>query len=79
MDFALYGTINPEEGASRIAEQAAAGVAAFKFSTFGTHPVRFPRINPPLLAEAFAEVAKTGLTAGAHTRTTRASSPPSPK
>ncbi len=66
VDFALYGTINPEEGASRIAEQAAAGVAAFKFSTFGTHPVRFPRINPPLLAEAFAEVAKTGLTAGVH-------------
>jgi allantoinase len=66
VDFALYGTIDPAEGASRIAEQAAAGVAAFKFSTFGTHPTRFPRINPPLLAEAFAEVAKTGLTAGVH-------------
>jgi len=66
VDFALYGTINPEEGVSRIAEQAEAGVAAFKFSTFGTHPTRFPRINPPLLAEAFAEVAKTGLTAGVH-------------
>lgn len=66
VDFALYGTIDPAEGASRIAEQAEAGVAAFKFSTFGTHPTRFPRINPPLLAEAFAEVAKTGLTAGVH-------------
>ncbi len=66
VDFALYGTIDPAEGASRIAEQAEAGVAAFKFSTFGTHPVRFPRIPPPLLAEAFAEVAKTGLTAGMH-------------
>lgn len=66
VDFALYGTIDPEDGASRIAEQAAAGVAAFKFSTFGTDPVRFPRIPPPLLAEAFAEVAKTGLTAGVH-------------
>lgn len=66
VDFALYGTIDPTEGASRIAEQAAAGVAAFKFSTFGTDPVRFPRISPPLLAEAFAEVAKTGLTAGVH-------------
>ncbi len=43
-----------------IAREAAAGVAAFKFSTFGTDPVRFPRISPPLLAEAFAEVAKTG-------------------
>ena len=66
VDFALYGTIDPAEGASRIAEQAAAGVAAFKFSTFGTDPVRFPRISPPLLAEAFIEVAKTGLTGGVH-------------
>ena len=66
VDFALYGTIDPAEGVARIAEQAEAGVAAFKFSTFGTHPTRFPRINPPLLAEAFAEVAKTGLTAGVH-------------
>ncbi len=53
VDFALYGTINPEEGASRIAEQVEAGVAAFKFSTFGTDPMRFPRIPPPLLAECF--------------------------
>lgn len=66
VDFALYGTIDPAEGASRIAEQAEAGVAAFKFSTFGTDPVRFPRISPPLLAEAFAAVAKTGLAAGVH-------------
>ncbi|MBN9311021.1 dihydroorotase family protein [Devosia sp.] len=66
VDFALYGTIDPAEGASRIAEQAAAGVAAFKFSTFGTDPVRFPRISPPLLQEAFIEVAKTGLTGGVH-------------
>ena len=66
VDFALYGTIDPLEGAARIAEQAEAGVAAFKFSTFGTDPKRFPRINPPLLADCFAEIAKTGLTAGVH-------------
>lgn len=66
VDFALYGTINPEDGAARIAEQAAAGVAAFKFSTFGTDPVRFPRIPPALLEECFAAVARTGLTAGVH-------------
>lgn len=66
VDFALYGTIDPREGTARIAEQVAAGVAAFKFSTFGTDPVRFPRINPPLLAEAFAEIARYGLTAGVH-------------
>ena len=66
VDFALYGTINPEEGAARIAEQAEAGVAAFKFSTFGTDPIRFPRIPPALLEDCFAAVAKTGLTAGVH-------------
>lgn len=66
VDFALYGTIDPLEGAARIREQAEAGVAAFKFSTFGTDPKRFPRIHPPMLADAFAEIAKTGLTAGVH-------------
>ena len=66
VDFALYGTIDPEERASRIPEMVAAGVAAFKFSTFGTDPKRFPRISPPLLAEAFAAIAPTGLTAGVH-------------
>jgi allantoinase len=66
VDFALYGTIDPEEGAARIAEQAEAGVCAFKFSTFHTHARRFPRIPPLLLEECFAAVARTGLTAGVH-------------
>ena len=66
VDFALYGTIDPNEGPVRIAEMAEAGVAAFKFSTFGTDPKRFPRITPPLLADCFAEIARTGLTAGVH-------------
>jgi len=66
VDFALYGTIDPAEGTSRILEQVEAGVCAFKFSTFGTHPTRFPRITPPLLAAAFAQIAPTGLTAGVH-------------
>jgi len=66
VDFALYGTIDPAEGAARIAEQAEAGVAAFKFSTFGTDPKRFPRIPPALLEECFAAIAPTGLTAGVH-------------
>lgn len=66
VDFALYGTIDPEEGAKRIAEQVAAGVAAFKFSTFGTDAKRFPRIPPALLEECFAAIAPTGLTAGVH-------------
>ncbi|MFB9947919.1 dihydroorotase family protein [Rhizobium puerariae] len=66
VDFALYGTIDPEEGATRIREQVDAGVAAFKFSTFGTDPKRFPRIPAPLMAECFAAIAPTGLAAGVH-------------
>ncbi|HEV7344851.1 MAG TPA: amidohydrolase family protein [Devosia sp.] len=66
VDFALYGTIDPNEGAARILEQVKAGVAAFKFSTFGTDPIRFPRIPPALLEECFAAIAPTGLTAGVH-------------
>ena len=66
VDFALYGTVDPLEGSKRILEQVDAGVAAFKFSTFGTDPKRFPRIFAPLMAECFAAIAPTGLTAGVH-------------
>ncbi|MBX5165834.1 MULTISPECIES: dihydroorotase family protein [unclassified Rhizobium] len=66
VDFALYGTVDPQEGAARIAEMVEAGVAAFKFSTFGTDPKRFPRIPPALLDACFAAIAPTGLTAGVH-------------
>lgn len=66
VDFALYGTIDPLEGPVRIREQVEAGVAAFKFSTFGTDPKRFPRIAAPQMAECFAAIAPTGLTAGVH-------------
>ena len=66
VDFALYGTIDPEEGPARIGEMVEAGVAAFKFSTFGTDPKRFPRIPAGLLEDCFAAIAPTGLTAGVH-------------
>ena len=66
VDFALYGTVDPEEGPARIAEMVGAGVAAFKFSTFGTDPKRFPRIPAALLEECFRAIAPTGLTAGVH-------------
>lgn len=66
VDFALYGTVDPEEGPARIREMVEAGVAAFKFSTFGTDPKRFPRIPPPLLDACFAAIAPTGLAAGVH-------------
>ena len=66
VDVALYGTIHPKQGTGSIAEQVEAGVCAFKFSTFNTHPDRFPRIPPQLMSEAFAEIAKHGLAAGVH-------------
>jgi allantoinase len=65
-DVGLYGTIRPGDGVSKIAEQVNAGVCGFKFSTFGTHPERFPRIPPYLMADAFTEVAKSGLACGVH-------------
>lgn len=66
VDVALYGTVDPAEGPARIAEMVEAGVASFKFSTFGTDPRRFPRIDPALLADCFAAIAPTGLAAGVH-------------
>ena len=66
VDFGLYGTIDPTTGPEAIPAMAQAGAIGFKFSTFGTHPTRFPRIPTPLLAACFAEVAKYGLIAGVH-------------
>ncbi|HWL30770.1 MAG TPA: dihydroorotase family protein [Xanthobacteraceae bacterium] len=66
VDFALYGTVHPNDGPKHIADMVAAGAAGFKFSTFGTHPERFPRIPPQTLHACFAEVARHGLIAGVH-------------
>jgi allantoinase len=66
VDFALYATVDPNEGAARIGELVAAGAAAFKFSTFETHPTRFPRIPTPMLYLCFAAIAPHGLIAGVH-------------
>src|SRR6516165_5088637 len=63
VDFALYATIDPQEGAARIAELVDAGAAAFKFSTFATHPTRFPRIPPDLLHACFRAIVPHGLVA----------------
>ena len=66
VDFALYATIDPQEGAARIDDLVDAGAAAFKFSTFGTHPQRFPRIPPQTLYACFEAIAPRGLVAGIH-------------
>jgi allantoinase len=66
VDFALYATVDPAEGADRVDELVDAGAAAFKFSTFGTHPTRFPRIPPQTLYACFGAIGKRGLMAGIH-------------
>jgi allantoinase len=66
VDFALYGTVDPLEGPARIQEMVDAGVASFKFSTFGTDAKRFPRIPPAMLHDCFEAIAPTGLAAGVH-------------
>ena len=66
VDFALYATVDPDEGAARIDELVDAGAAAFKFSTFGTHPKRFPRVPPQILYAAFRAVGRRGLASGVH-------------
>lgn len=66
VDFALYGTVRPQDGAREIAGMVDAGAAGFKFSTFETDPKRFPRIGPSTLFECFSEIARHGLVAGVH-------------
>jgi allantoinase len=66
VDFALYATIDPRDGAARIDELVDAGAAAYKFSTFGTHPQRLPRIPPQTLYACFSAIAPRGLVAGIH-------------
>lgn len=66
VDFALFGTVHPNDGTKHIADMVQAGAAAFKFSTFGTHPERFPRIPTATLFECFSEIENYGLIAGIH-------------
>jgi len=66
VDFALYATAAPEDGATHINALVEAGACAFKFSTFGTHPQRFPRIPPHILHACFSAIAPHGLMAGVH-------------
>jgi allantoinase len=66
VDFALYATIDPDDGAKHIPDMVAAGAAAFKFSTFCTDPKRFPRIPPQTLYACFRQIGAHGLMAGVH-------------
>ncbi len=66
VDVALYGTIAKHGGVDEIAGLAAAGISAFKLSTYEYDPVRFPRIDHPTMLAAFTEIAKTGLPVAVH-------------
>nr|WP_283949657.1 amidohydrolase family protein [Limobrevibacterium gyesilva] len=66
VDVALYGTIRKTGGVEAIAGLAAAGVSAFKLSTYEYDAVRFPRIDHPTMVAAFREIAKTGLPVAVH-------------
>lgn len=66
VDVALYGTIRKHGGVDAIAGLAAAGISAFKLSTYEYDAVRFPRIDHPTMLAAFTEIAKTGLPVAVH-------------
>lgn len=66
VDVALYGTIARDDGVPAIPGLIEAGACGFKFSTYQSHPTRFPRISPPDMLEAFRLVAPTGLACGVH-------------
>lgn len=66
VDVALYATVRPSEGAAHVDELVEAGAAGFKFSTFGTHPERFPRVPFHTLYKAFSAIAPHDLIGGIH-------------
>jgi allantoinase len=66
IDVALWATVPPRGPIEHVAELVAAGAAAFKLSTFETHPERFPRIPDGQLLAAFEQIAAAGGLAGVH-------------
>jgi allantoinase len=60
VDVALYATVAPSGGLDEIAPLHAAGAAAFKVSTFETHPLRFPRVPDGELLLAMGICAEVG-------------------
>ena len=66
VDMGLYGTIQKHGGLDAIPELAAAGITAFKLSTYEYDAVRFPRIDHPTMVEAFTRIARTGLPVAVH-------------
>lgn len=66
VDTGLIATIKKTGGTDQIRPLAESGAAAFKMSTFETHPQRFPRIPDNEIIKAFEEIRETGLRVGFH-------------
>jgi allantoinase len=66
VDVALWATVPPRGPIDQVQGLVDAGAAAFKLSTFETHPQRFPRIPDGQLLAAFAQIAACGGLAGVH-------------
>jgi allantoinase len=66
VDVALWATVPPRGPVDDVPALVRAGAAAFKLSTFETHPRRFPRIPDGQLLAAFTAIARAGGMAGVH-------------
>jgi len=66
VDVALWATVPPRGPIDDVSALVDAGAAAFKLSTFETHPQRFPRIPDDQMVAAFALIAASGGLAGVH-------------
>jgi allantoinase len=66
VDVALWATVPPRGPIEHVEELVAGGAAAFKLSTFETHPERFPRIPDGQLLAAFERIAAAGGLVGVH-------------
>ena len=65
-DVALYGTVAPDQDTGEMARLAQAGIAAFKISSFESHPVRFPRIPTDRVLAILEASVPLGLPVGLH-------------
>ncbi len=66
VDVALWATVPPRGEIEHVQALVDAGAAAFKLSTFETHPQRFPRIPDGQLLSALQRIAAAGGLAGVH-------------
>ena len=65
-DMALYATVMPDQKLDVVPELAAAGIAAFKISSFESSPTRFPRIPADQTLALLEALAGTDLPLGLH-------------